>query len=235
IKDEGKWKGQREWNTFKIDALNPPGGGDAGERAWENVIQNLKNAKKDLIQMLVRDYSEDLRFSAGAELRHLYDSKNYGELIWEGWGGDPETWAKNWSKRAQSYAQDDKSINDAVVFLKNRLRSLENADADKKEIDAVVDMIEKIKSGKKANAIEDYIKRLDEAYVTGVKDHYGKYKVQHGWNTKFGESHNAEDPFADPARSYKLQQIRLMAELVHTASPADWENIANKLKKYKHL
>lgn len=205
--------------------------GMGGDEKWNSLIDALNKGKVDLVNMMKRDYTEDLRFSSSCEMRHLWDSQC--KFTVKGNTVTPEQFFKHRADVAREIEKTSSSSSSQqkeIYSIEQAIKSLSQMNA------AGVPSLETTKK----NQIATLQKHLDELQALGgknrekAKQEYVESLVQrflvnkeHGWKVaKKGLSPDAE-------LEWKRQQLDIMGSFIMGASSAEWDAIAAKAAKFK--
>lgn len=229
------------------DAMPEEKGTETKDTEWERIIENLHQAKRDLIETMGRDYMEDLRFSISCELRHL-------------WSNETGKWA------GKSVSLNDGWLNSSDNWLTRRLKVAEEIEASKKpsdnpEVNATKNAIIKLKSidmsslpenirksyQEQIRSLEAHLKKISggmgreydqisREYLDHLIQHYLVDKA-HEWRVSKIKETGSDDDDDDGTywTEWKKDQLSRMVKLILGTSVEEWKTIIEKVKKFKHL
>ena len=194
----------------------------SGDIAWENIIQNLKKAKQELIKVMATEYVEDLRYSSSCEARHIWKTKAASKQV---------NLSSNWLTQRKNVAETIKQSNDVsleneISDISDAIKSLKAIKSQGIDVSSQVNELEKRikvlndKKNAKSLEIEKYVNSLAERFIP--KTGY----VEHSW--KIAKTLSDENK-----KIYQMQQLRLMAEFILSATPEEWDAIIEKSEKFK--
>jgi hypothetical protein len=235
------------------DTMSDPGSPDKDvkDTEWERIIENLHQAKRDLVSSMGKDYIEDLRFSISCEIRHLWHSEgapwaSSATQLPSGWMEKEDNWLTKRLKVAESIeASQLPEDNPELEAVKNTIIKLKNVDLNtlpenlrknyEKQINELENYLsENSKTGLKKTkdqAHREYLEHLIDHYIVNQSHQWRVSKVKGMDDEDDDEEHTDSDYWTE----WKKDQLSRMAELVINTSSSEWKTIIEKAKKLKFL
>jgi len=189
----------------------------------EIVMNNLRNAKKSLIDSMKGDYVEDLRFSISCELRH----------VWDGHCKLPKKWLDSRVKTALEIENvDEETISFEIDNVLQAISNLEKID--------IKDYPEFAKTKKlQIKSLQDHLSSLEskkEGREASVKQYFDSFKQrfiiskEHGWSV--AKTASEGEGGQQWKKDWKIQQLDQMARFILSGTSKEWATIQKKVDKY---